>query len=90
MSKNKEYAKKLYESEEYKRPILAFKHFDEIPENADDYEDEISFLCAMAAEVWDREKPFFITNENILCGGSVYAGLGTKKWPRKTLTLVWR
>ncbi len=87
MSKNKEYAKKLYESEEYKRPILAFKHFDNIPENADDYADEISFLCAIAAEVWDRDKPFYITNENILCGGSVYSGLGAKKMTKEDFDL---
>lgn len=79
MGKNKEYAKRLQEMEGYERKIIAFKLCDEIPENVESYGDDVSFLCAIFAEVWERKKPFYLTNKNILCGGAVYAGLGTKK-----------
>ena len=83
MSKNKEYAKTLMEQEGYTRPILAFKLIDEEPkgdsELIESYGDEISFLCSITAEAWDRDKPLCISNINILCGGAVYCGLGTKK-----------
>ncbi len=79
MSNNKELAQKLYDHEGYKRKIIAYKLCDEIPGYAEPYGNDISFLCAIAAEIWDGRKPFCITNQNILCGGAVYAGLGSRK-----------
>jgi uncharacterized protein (DUF169 family) len=80
MSKNQEYAKKLKDMEGYERKIIAFKLCDEVPENAEPYGDDISFECAIVAEIWEEaRKPFYITNKNILCGGAVYSGLGNRK-----------
>ncbi len=80
MGKNKEYAELLTKHEGYTRDIIGFKLCDTPPDYAESYGDDISFLCAMVAEVWDgKAKPFYITNKNILCGGAVYAGIGNKK-----------
>ena len=80
MSKNQEYAKKLKDIEGYERKIIAFKLCDEVPENTESYGDDISFECAIVAEIWEEtRKPFYITNKNILCGGAVYSGLGNRK-----------
>ncbi|MFC1669866.1 DUF169 domain-containing protein [Spirochaetota bacterium] len=79
MSKNKDYAKKLKDLEGYERGILAFKLSDEEPEGMDSYGDDESFLCAITAEAWDRDKPFYITAHNVICGGQIYAGIGPKK-----------
>ena len=80
MSKNKEYAQRLKELEGYERKIIAFKLCDDVPENIEYYSDDFSFYCAIVAEIWEEgRKPFYITNNNILCGGAVYTGLGTKR-----------
>jgi len=64
----------------YKRKLIAFKNFDQVPKNAESYGDAISFHCAIAAEAWEEgRKPFYITNENVLCGGAVYSGIGNRK-----------
>jgi uncharacterized protein (DUF169 family) len=79
MSKNKEYAQRFKEMG-YERKIIAFKLFDDVPENVEPYGDDISFHCAMAAEVWEEgRKPFYITNKNVLCGGALYSGLGNRR-----------
>lgn len=80
MGKNREYAERLKEMEGYERRILAFKLCDEKPEGIEFYGDDFSFYCAIVAEMWEEgKKPFYITNKNIMCGGAVYTGLGTKK-----------
>lgn len=80
MSKNKEYAKRLRELEGYERKIIAFKLYDEVPKNAEPYGDDVSFLCAIVAEVWEEgRKPFYVTNKNSLCGGALYSGIGNRK-----------
>src|SRR3972149_10915182 len=79
MSLNKELAQKLMEKEKYERKILAFKLFDEIPKNVEFYGNDMSMLCAIAAEAWTREEPFYVTKENCVCGGSLYAGIGIRK-----------
>ncbi|MFC1591609.1 DUF169 domain-containing protein [Thermodesulfobacteriota bacterium] len=87
MSKNKEYASRLKELEGYERKIVAFKICDEAPDYAEPYGDDVSFLCAIVAEVWEEgKKPFYITNQNILCGGAVYSGLGSKKLSKEDFT----
>lgn len=79
MSKNKEYAQQLKKMG-YERKIIAFKLYDEVPENVESYGDVVSFQCAIAAEIWEEgRKPFYITKKNVLCGGAVYSGLGTNK-----------
>ena len=79
MGNAKEYAKKLRELEGYKREIIAFKLVDEEPEDAQFYGEDMSFLCAIAQEVWDDKKAIYITNKNVLCGGALYVGLGNRK-----------
>ena len=83
MGKNKEYAKRLKEMEGYERKIIAFKLYDEVPENVECYGDDISFFCAIVAEVWEGRKPFYLINKNIVCGGAVYSGLGTRKMSKE-------
>ena len=80
MEKNRDYAEFLKKHEGYTRDIIAYKLCDTPPAWAESYGDDISFECAMIAEVWGgREKPFYITNKNVLCGGAVYSGIGNKK-----------
>jgi uncharacterized protein (DUF169 family) len=80
MGKNKEYAERLNQIEGIERKVIAFKLSDEVPDNAEPYGDDVSFHCAVAAEVWEEgRKPFYVTNKNILCGGAVYSGLGNRK-----------
>lgn len=83
MGKNKDYAQRLKEHEGYTRDIIAFKHCDEPPAGIEPYGDDVSFECAMIAEIWDRKKPFYITNKNVLCGGAVYSGIGNKKMTKE-------
>lgn len=83
MSTNKEFAKRLKEMEGYERDIIAYKLCDEIPQNAESYGDDISFECAMIAEIWDGKKAFYINNKNVLCGGAVYSGLGNKRMTKE-------
>ena len=83
MSKNKEYAKKLKEHEGYERDIIAFKLCDEVPAGIEFYGDDVSFMCAIVAEIWQGRKSFYITNKNVLCGGAVYAGIGNKKMTKE-------
>ena len=83
MSKNKEYAKRLMEMEEYERKIIAFKLCDEVPENVEPYGDEGTFICAMVKEVWAGRPPFYINNKNVLCAGAVYSGIGNKKMTKE-------
>jgi len=79
MNINKDYAKQFKEMG-YKRKPIAFKLYNEIPENADDYGDDMSFMCAISAEAWEEgKKPFYITSKNSLCGGPLYAGIGARK-----------
>ena len=83
-SNNKEYAKRLKDLEGYEKDIIAYKLCDTPPDYAESYGDDISFECAMITEVWDsREKPFYITNKNVLCGGAVYSGIGNKKMTKE-------
>jgi len=44
------------------------------------YGNDLSFHCAIAAEVWEEgRKPFYITNKNVLCGGALFSGIGNRK-----------
>ncbi len=79
MGLNKELAQKLMEKEKYERKILAFKLFDEIPKGIEFYGNDMSMLCAIAAEAWTRDEPFYVTKDNCICGGSLYAGIGIRK-----------
>lgn len=79
MKPNRMYAETLKKQEKYERDILAIKLTDDLPEDAEPYGDNVSFLCAMVAEVWAEKKTLVLTNKNVVCGGGVYAGIGTKK-----------
>lgn len=82
-SMHKEYAKRLKEMEGYERPIIAFKLVDEIPKDIEYYGDDTNFLCGIVAEMLEGRKPFYLTNKNVMCGGSVYAGIGQKKMTKE-------
>ena len=80
MSKNREYAERLKALEGYTRKIIAFKLCDDVPENVEHYGEDVSFLCAIVAEVWEEgRKPFYVTNNNSLCGGALYSGIGNRR-----------
>jgi uncharacterized protein (DUF169 family) len=81
--KNKEYAQRLKEMEGYEREIIAFRLCDEVPDYAEPYGEDVSFLCAITAEVLEGKKPIYITNKNIICGGGLYAGIGMKKMSKE-------
>ncbi len=86
MSINKDYAQQFNEMG-YKRKVIAFKLCNETPENAEDYGEDMSFLCAISAEPWEEgRKPFYITNKNSLCGGLFMQVSETEKLTRKSLT----
>ncbi len=79
MSKNKEYAEQ-FKAMGYKRKVIAFKLCNDIPPGAEEYGDAMSFMCAITAEAWEEgRKPFYITADNSLCGGPLYAGIGGRK-----------
>jgi len=78
MSKNEDYAQQL-KALGYARKIIAFKLSDRVPENAEHYGDVQSFHCAVVAEIWEGRAPFYITSDNILCGGALYSGIGHRK-----------
>jgi len=80
MNTSKEFAEYLKKHEGYTRDIIAFKLCDTPPDYAESYGEDISFECAIIAEIWGgRAKPFYINNKNVLCGGAVYSGIGNKK-----------
>ena len=80
MGKNREYAERLKALEGYTRRIIAFKTSDEVPAGVEPYGDDLSFLCAIVAEVWQEgRKPFYVTNKNSLCGGALYSGIGNRR-----------
>lgn len=79
MSKNRDYAARFKEMG-CTRKVIAFKLCDEVPPGAEDYGEGQSFLCAITAEAWEEgRKPFYITSHNSLCGGPVYAGIGSRR-----------
>jgi uncharacterized protein (DUF169 family) len=79
VSKNREYAERLKAMGGYERKIIAFKLCEEAPKHVEFYGDDVSFLCAVVAEVWEGRKPFYLTNNNVLCGGALYTGIGNRK-----------
>jgi len=81
MGLNREIANALMEKEKYERQFLAFKLYDEVPKDVPFYGDDMSMLCAITAEAWTKEEPFYITKENCVCGGSLYGGIGIRKSP---------
>lgn len=87
MKKNEEYALNLMEKEGYDRPIIAFKLCNTIPQNVEYYGDEVSFLCAMVAEIWKGRESFYITNKNVICGGNLYAGIGMQHMSKEQFEL---
>lgn len=83
MDAYKEYAEVLMRLEQYDRPILGFRLYNEAPSWAEPYGDDQSFGCAITAEACEKEKPLCITGENIMCGGGVYAGIGMPRMEKE-------
>jgi uncharacterized protein (DUF169 family) len=73
-----EYAKFLQETEGYKRKILGIKRSNTIPEGANSY-DGVTFLCYEATSSLDKDGLTCITRNNVVCGGAVYCGIGSRR-----------
>lgn len=73
-----EYARFLEETEGYKREILGMSRTDTVPEGATTY-DGVTFLCYEATASMDRDTPVCLTRNNVICGGAVYCGVGSRK-----------
>ena len=86
MHNNQKYARHLKEAG-YERKAIAFKLSDRVPENVESYGNAQSFHCAVVAEIWEGRPPFYLTRENILCGGALYSGMG---WCTNSFPLVCR
>ena len=77
-TKSAEYARFLEESEGYKRKILGLKRSDTVPEGARTY-DGATFLCYEATATLDTDGLTCITRNNVVCGGAVYCGIGSRR-----------
>lgn len=76
--KSAEYAEFLQESEGYERKILGLKRSNTIPEGAKTY-DGMTFLCYEATSSLDKDGLTCITRNNVVCGGAVYCGIGSRR-----------
>ena len=72
-----EYASFLQESEGYKRKILGLKRSNTVPEGATT-SDGVTFLCYEATASLDHDGPVCLSRDNVVCGGAVYCGLGSR------------
>jgi len=72
-----EYAKFLQETEGYKREVLGIKRSNTIPEGAQSY-DGVTFLCYEATASLGKDGLTCITRNNVVCGGAVYCGIGSR------------
>ena len=73
-----DYARFLQESEGYDRKILGVKRSNTRPESATTY-DGVTFLCYEATASLDKDGLTCITRDNVVCGGAVYCGIGSRK-----------
>ena len=76
--KSAEYATFLQETEGYTRKVLGLKRSDTVPEGATSY-DGMTFLCYEATASMDRDGLTCITRNNVVCGGAVYCGIGSRR-----------
>jgi uncharacterized protein (DUF169 family) len=72
------YAAFLQETEGYTRKVLGLKRTDTLPEGAASY-DGVTFLCYEATAALEGDGLTCITRNNVVCGGAVYCGLGSRK-----------
>jgi hypothetical protein len=72
-----EYARFLQETEGYKREVLGIRRSDTVPEGATSH-DGVTFLCYEATASLDRDGLTCITRNNVVCGGAVYCGIGSR------------
>jgi uncharacterized protein (DUF169 family) len=77
-SKAAEYAAFLEESEGYTRKILGIKRTDTVPEGVAAYEG-MTFLCYEATGSLERDGLTCISRNNVVCGGAVYCGIGSRR-----------
>lgn len=87
MENNREYARRLKESEGYTRDIIAFKLCDALPAGVEPYGDDLSFHCALVADVWEGRTPFYLTGKNVLCGGAVHSGMVSRTLTKEEFDL---
>lgn len=73
-----EYAAFLQETEGYARKILGLKRSNTIPEGATSY-DGMTFLCYEATASLERDGAVCISKNNVVCGGAVYCGIGSRR-----------
>jgi uncharacterized protein (DUF169 family) len=73
-----DYAAFLQETEGYSRKVLGLKRTDAVPEGSQSY-DGVSFLCYEATAALDGNDLTCISRTNVVCGGAVYCGLGSRK-----------
>jgi uncharacterized protein (DUF169 family) len=77
-TKSAEYARFLQESEGYGRKILGLKRTNELPDGAAVYEG-MTFLCYEATAVLETDGLVALTRHNVVCGGAVYCGIGSRR-----------
>jgi uncharacterized protein (DUF169 family) len=78
MSKSREYATFLQETEGYARKVMGLKRSDSLPAGVEPYEG-MTFLCYEAKVALERGGLSALTRDNVVCGGSVYCGIGSRR-----------
>ena len=73
-----EYARFLQETEGYKRKVLGIRRSNTIPEGVTSY-DGVSFLCYEATASLEKDGLTCISRNNVVCGGAVYCGIGSRR-----------
>jgi len=73
-----EYARFLQDTEGYERKILGPKRSNSVPEGATTY-DGVTFLCYEATASLAKDGLTCVTRNNVVCGGAVYCGIGSRK-----------
>ncbi|MFN8167320.1 MAG: DUF169 domain-containing protein [Candidatus Nanopelagicales bacterium] len=76
-----DYAAFLQETEGYSRKVLGLKRTDALPEGAQSY-DGVTFLCYEATAALESDGLTCISRDDVVCGGAVYCGLGSRRLSR--------
>lgn len=76
-----DYAAFLQETEGYTRKVLGLQRTDKLPDGAQSY-DGVTFLCYEATAALEGDGLTCISRNDVVCGGAVYCGLGSRKLSR--------
>jgi uncharacterized protein (DUF169 family) len=76
-----DYAGLLQESEGYPRKVLGLSRTDTLPAGATSY-DGVTFLCYEATAALEAGGLTCISRDDVVCGGAVYCGLGSRRLSR--------